>query len=165
MQLSTRCQPTTFSWHVRMWRAMDTGCQTSMRPLKNFHLTSCWVTKELRPIEDSREPMWVQNSVLGNKRRRLVGGPIFETMGVASSHIQNPTPPYSIYIWACLLLFTLEYGERHPTWKLTFRHKPLPYLDLQHYYLHDVENFDGSNILVLTPNVVYDQNMVVNNSL
>jgi hypothetical protein len=40
------------------------------------------------------------------RRRRLLGGPKFEKMRVASWHI---TPPNSLYTWVGLSIFPLEY--------------------------------------------------------
>lgn len=42
----------------------------------------------------------------------LVGGYGFEKMGVAKLVGMNNTPPYSLYNWAGLSLFTLGYGGR-----------------------------------------------------
>ena len=53
-------------------------------------------------------------------RRRLIGGHVFEKMGVASWHIQTLPPPNSLYIWVGFSLFILEFGgqaaymETHP---------------------------------------------------
>jgi hypothetical protein len=57
-----------------------------MRSRKFFNL-QVPVTKELRSVEDSKEPMLIDNFILDTGRRKIVGGPRFEKMGIDSWHI------------------------------------------------------------------------------
>ena len=78
MQFNTSHHPTTFQGSARMSRAVDMGRQISMHLLKNLKPT----TTDHYSIED-----WLQEEeeeeVL-TWRKRLVSGPKFEKMGIAT---------------------------------------------------------------------------------
>ena len=81
-------------------------------PTKESLTYKCRIER-LRPVQDSKTSMLVQDSILGNWEEEEVSRwDGFKKMGRASWHIQTHTLPYSIYIYVGVTLFTLEYGER-----------------------------------------------------
>ena len=64
------------------------------------------------PVTEVFEDWFCEEEEALTCRRSLVRGPGIEKMGVASWHVRTLAPPYSLYTWTDLFLFTVEYGGR-----------------------------------------------------
>ena len=113
MCLSTSRHPTIFWWSFRIWRTVDTGRYINFHaPTKESIAYNYWSPKILK-------------TSFNRRRRRLVRGPIFEKIEVASWHIHTlPHKFPSTFGWVCPCSHQNMMGEQ-PQWNPTLKPTPL----------------------------------------